>query len=98
MFRAFFVVIAGEFGTLFICASVIAGLTEHMSVGAAGNGLMIFAGIDIITVGVSVWGFRRLGAAWGNKVPSLWLVVPFGALSGLLGVLMLVAIVVLLNR
>lgn len=99
MIRAFGTAIAAEVAALFLCSAIIAGVTEKMSVRAAGNGLMIFAGITVIAIGLSARLFWRLGAAWGGgKAVSAWALILYCLAALSAGVVMLAAMVVLLNR
>ena len=50
MIRAFFAAIALEVVALFVCAAVVAGVTEKMSARQAGNGLLVFGVIDLLGI------------------------------------------------
>lgn len=98
MIRAFFAAGVIEVVILFFAAAFTAGITEKMSTSQAGTGLLVFGAVDCVTIALSVWIYRALGATWGGASPPLWSVILFGVLATLTGVMMLIAAMVLLNR
>lgn len=98
MIKAFFAAIAMEAVALFLCAAVVAGVTEKMSARQAGNGLLVYGAIDVLTVALAVWVYRMLAVAWGGASAPTWSLILLGLVATLTGLVMFFITLVLLNR
>lgn len=98
MIRAFFAAIAMEAVALFLCAAVVAGITEKLSARQAGNGLLIYGAIDLLMIALSVWVYRTLAQAWGGASAPTWSLIALGLAATLTGLVMFFITMVLLNR
>lgn len=69
-----------------------------MSVQQAGNGLLIFGAVDLLMIGLTVWVYRLLAAAWSGASAPTWSLILMGVAATLVGLMMFFATTVLLNR
>ncbi len=98
MIRGFFAAIALEVVALFVCAAVVAGVTEKMSARQAGNGLLVFGVIDLLGIAAAVWVYRKLALVWGGANAPTGSLIVLGLAATLIGLVMFFVTMVLLNR
>ena len=98
MIRAFFTTMVIEVLVLFFVTAFVAGFTEKMSIRRAEYGLVIFAVIDFLVIGLTIWAYRTFALMWGGASAPIWSVILLGILALLIGVMVFFATVVLLNR
>lgn len=96
MIKAFLASLAAALLALLLALVVTAGIAESMSARQAGNAWLAFIATEVLTLALSVGGYRRLAAHWGGAPAPTWSWLLFGllvgaasALIGLLGLLLL---------
>ena len=98
MIAAFFLTLVAAVFLQFAGMILTAGMSAKWSAAEAGNALMVYGGVELLGIAVSVLFYRWLARKLGGAAPPLWSSLLLAVLLGLTAAVQFLVGMVLMNR